>query len=951
MNAERWQRIKQLYNSALDLEPDRQEAFLDEACADDEALRKEIERLLAQHSAAERLMGTPALDAAARALAQDRKEEPLPEYVGRSLLHYRITEKIGEGGMGVVYKALDTHLDRTVAIKILPAAAVADPERKRRFIHEAKAASALNHPSIIDIHDINSDAGVDFIVMEHVPGKTLDRRIGRKGLRIGEALKYAVQIADALATAHAAGIVHRDLKPANIMVTETGRVKVLDFGLAKLTRPLQSDGSGTVASIESLSGEGRIIGTVAYMSPEQAEGKSVDARSDIFSFGSVLYEMLTGRQAFHGDSTISTLSAIIGNDPPPLGADIPADLERIITRCLRKDPARRFQAMADVRVELGELKEAAESGRPGDVPAARTRVSPMRFALVIAAIVALVAAGWYWRSQRRSAEQEVVLTPVPLTSYPGCEWFPSFSPDGMQVAFEWCAGGPGRDCDIYIKQIGVEPPFRLTSDPAEECCAAWSPDGNHIAFLRDVSPTRAALLITPQRGGQERVLSETDVSHMDGPYLAWTPDSKWLAFPDRAGPGLFLLSIQTGEKRRLTDRHHGHPAFSADGRTLAFTEGGTDIYLLRLAAGYVPQGKPERIASVGDTWVGIDWTPDGGDLIFTAGTWASSELWRMAATASSTPRRLPFASENCCYPSVSRHGNRLAYAVRKNDSNIWRTDLTEHGPKPAVALPLIASTRQEACPAYSPDGGRIAFFSDRSGAYELWVCNSDGSNPVQLTSCGGVDNGPRWSPDGRTIAFTVFDGRYQSIYVISANGGIPRRVTSDTAVEDKWPSWSRDGQSIYFDSWRDGANQIWQVPAAGGKAVQITPKGVWRGLPQESPDGEFLYYVKYNEARDAYDSVWRMPVEGGEETRVIDSILAQGGYRVREQGVYFLSPPDRHGRSDISLYNLATGKTSKLAAIEGVIGFYLDVSPDGRSIVYPHLDQFDSDLMLVENFR
>src|SRR5512135_501294 len=222
MNPERWRQIKRLYNSALELEPDRREAFLREACAGDDSLRTEIERLLAQKTEAEGLLEKPALEVAARALAQDRKDEPQPNYVGRSLLHYRITEKIGEGGMGVVYRARDTHLDRTVAIKVLPAAAVADPERKRRFVQEAKAASALNHPNIIDIHDINSDAGVDFIVMEHVAGKTLDRHIGRKGLRIGEALKYAVQIADALASAHAAGIVHRDLKPANIMVTDTG---------------------------------------------------------------------------------------------------------------------------------------------------------------------------------------------------------------------------------------------------------------------------------------------------------------------------------------------------------------------------------------------------------------------------------------------------------------------------------------------------------------------------------------------------------------------------------------------------------------------------------------------------------------------------------------------------------------------------------------------------------
>ena len=721
MNPERWRQIKQLYTSALEIDQDRREAFLQKACTGDESLRKEIERLLAQQAEAEDLLGTPALEVAARALAQDEEDKLQPDYVGRSLLHYPITEKIGEGGMGVVYKARDTHLDRAVAIKVLPAAVVADPERKRRFIQEAKAASALNHPNIIDIHDINTDAGVDFIVMEHVAGKTLDRRIGRKGLRIGEVLKYAVQIADALAAAHAAGIVHRDLKPANIMVTETGLIKVLDFGLAKLTQPLESEVSATASAMESLTGEGRIMGTVTYMSPEQAEGKTVDARSDIFSLGSVLYEMISGKQAFQGDSTLSTLSAIIEKGPPPLSAKVPPDLERIVTRCLREDPARRFQAMADVKVELEELKTASESGRLQGVPAVAKRVSPFRLAVVALAVIACIAAGWYWLGRRRSVEPQAVLTPVPLTSYPGLEWFPSLSPDGTQVAFEWCPEGPGRNCDIYIKQIGVEPPSRVTRNPAEDCCPAWSPDGTSIAFLRETSPSKAGIWITPQRGGQERQLAETDLSHLKSPYLAWTPDSKSIAFPDATAPGLFILSVQTGEKRRLTERADTHPAFSPDGRKLAFTNGGTDIYLLRLTEGYMPQGAPERLASVGDTWVGLTWAPDGEDIVFTVGTWGSSELCRMAASASATPRRLPFASENACYPSVSRHGNRLAYAVQRQDVNIWRVDLGKPGFYPSRPAQLISSTRTEVYPAYSPNGSKIAFFSDRSGAYDVWI--------------------------------------------------------------------------------------------------------------------------------------------------------------------------------------------------------------------------------------
>src|SRR5512136_325637 len=291
--------------------------------------------------------------------------------IGKTLGHYQITEKLGEGGMGVVYNARDTHLDRFVAIKVLPAEKVADLDRKRRFVQEAKAASALNHPNIVHVYDIDQSDGTDYIAMEHVDGKTLDRRIGHRGLHLNDALRYAVQIADALAKAHSAGIVHRDLKPTNIMVNEDGVVKVLDFGLAKLTEWVQGDQFASTATVDDegrpITEEGVIVGTVSYMSPEQAEGKKVDARSDIFSLGSVLYEMVTGQKAFQGGSKMSTLSAILHQEPKPVSditPAIPAELERLINRCLRKDPAKRLQHMDDVKLALEELKEDSDSGRP-----------------------------------------------------------------------------------------------------------------------------------------------------------------------------------------------------------------------------------------------------------------------------------------------------------------------------------------------------------------------------------------------------------------------------------------------------------------------------------------------------------------------------------------------------------------------------------------------------------
>src|ERR1022692_3490960 len=434
--------------------------------------------------------------------------------VGKTLRSYRIESKLGAGGMGVVYKAVDSHLDRTAAIKVLSASAVS-ADREKRFVQEAKAASSLNHANIVTIYDIDTQEidgkPVHYIAMEYVAGETLDHLIGRKGLRVRTALKYAAQIADALAAAHAAGIVHRDLKPSNVMVTPQGVVKVLDFGLAKLNEETEADAFAETMHGDGvpLTEEGTILGTVAYMSPEQAEGKKVDARSDIFSFGSVLYEMVTGRQAFHGDTKASTLAAILKDNPRPasqLVDGLPREVEKLISRCLRKEVNQRFQHMDDLKIVLEELKEESDSGVLGTAGLAQGKPRRLNWALGVAAALVIATVG-VWLARSRNEVAEAPLVAVPLTSYAGDEEDASLSPDGTQVAFAW-DGEKQIKSDIYVKQIGVEPPFRLTSDPATNYSPAWSPDGGFIAFLRELSHDQTDIVIVPQRGGPERILSE-----------------------------------------------------------------------------------------------------------------------------------------------------------------------------------------------------------------------------------------------------------------------------------------------------------------------------------------------------------------------------------------------------------------------------------------------------------
>jgi eukaryotic-like serine/threonine-protein kinase len=400
---------------------------------------------------------------------------------GSKLGPYEVLSLVGAGGMGEVYRARDPRLGREVAIKVLPAERMADESRRRRFVQEARAASALSHPNIVTIHEIESADGVDFIVMEYVPGKTLDALIPRQGMRLAEVLRIAIPVADAVARAHAAGIVHRDLKPANVVVGSEGVVKVLDFGLAKLVSQEEAGSPEHETGTEDggagpLSRPGKVAGTAGYMSPEQATGRKVDARSDVFSFGAMLYEMVTGRRAFAGNSTAETLAAVLREQPKApseVVTGLPRELERLILRCLRKDPDRRFQHMLDVKVELLEIKEESESGPVASaVPARRNRLRWL--AAGLAGALALSAGGWLlWRA--RSADIPPPLV-VSLTSTPGRESEPTFSPDGNQVAFSW-EGEKQDNSDIYIKMIRSVETRRLTTDPALDRFPSWSPNG------------------------------------------------------------------------------------------------------------------------------------------------------------------------------------------------------------------------------------------------------------------------------------------------------------------------------------------------------------------------------------------------------------------------------------------------------------------------------------------
>jgi len=393
------------------------------------------------------------------------------------------------------------------------------------------------------------------------------------------------------------------------------------------------------------------------------------------------------------------------------------------------------------------------------------------------------------------------------------------------------------------------------------------------------------------------------------------------------------------------------PAVSPDGRTLVFSRVSPDYYnvslwLLHLGEGYKPLGKEEKVQTGGMTNYGAAWLPDGLEFVFSSGRGANLGLWRMAPSSVAIPRKINVDASDASEPAISKLGNRLAFVTGKYVSNVWRIDLDGKG-REARPTRFIASTQGELYPAYSPDGRKIAFVSERSGKDEIWICDSDGSKAAQLTSMDGpVVYGPSWSPDSKNIAFTaVQQGMKDDIYSMSANGGAPRRLTTHPA-EDKWPFWSNDGKWIYFASTRSGREELWKMPSSGGEAIQITHNSA--DMPQGSRDGKFLYYMKG--WPDAV-TVWRSALDGSREEKILDSVDSFGEWTVGNKGLYFFRPPDKTGHYDICFYEFATGEIRKIVTIQHTLENHIAVSPDDRTILYPQSDQSGSVLMLIENFR
>jgi len=757
---------------------------------------------------------------------------PVALAAGARLGPYEIVTLVGTGGMGEVYRARDPRLGRDVAIKVLPAAVRADADRLRRFEQEARAAAALNHPNIVTIFSVEHADDLPFVTMEFVEGTPLAQLIPRAGLPIERILKIAIALGDAVSAAHSRGIVHRDLKPSNVMVTADDRLKVLDFGLAKLLHAQPVDVGATAAATEPLTDPGMIVGTLPYMSPEQVEGKPVDHRSDIFSLGVILYELTTGQRPFKGETSASLVSSIL-KDTPPLASDIskgvPRDLGRIIRHSLAKDPAQRYQTALDWRNELAELQQDLSSGSlhaPTGAPQSPRnawRRPAISASIAVAVIVAVAYALWWSRAASNRSSGARNMTFEQLTTQSGVKQYPSLSPDGKWVVYE---GNQSGNADIYLQSVGGQTPINLTKDsPDDDTEPAFSPDGESIAFRS--SRQGGGIFVMGRTGESVRRLTD------EGYNPAWAPDATTIVYAtDDAnvlGRGhrseLWTVSVATGEKRRIFEGDAVQPSWSPNGlriaywRTFGERQAQRHIWTIPAAGG-------TAVPVTSDTAVNWNpvWSPDGRFLFFSSVRGGPMNLWqvpideRTGATLG-PPQTLSAPSSSAALMSVSADGHSVGYTSFTSNQTIQRVafDPTT-GSIRGEPVTILGGSRPFQFPSPSPDGLWLAF-NGLPPQVEIFVSRADGTGIRQLTNDHARNRFPTWSPDGSRIAFmSSRDGKTQ-IWSIKPDGSGLRRLTDLKTEAGFFSDWSADGSRLAFHG---------MGPPDDSKLFVIDPRVDWK---------------------------------------------------------------------------------------------------------------------------
>jgi Tol biopolymer transport system component/serine/threonine protein kinase len=930
MTPERYARIKEIFGAALELRDSDRAEFLKQNCGTDANLRAEVEQLLA---AEREPLENPVLTDLARLTPVDLTK-------GEMLAHYRVESKIGQGGMGVVYRAWDTRLDRRIALKVLRPEQLNDPVHRQRLVREARAASSLVHPNIVTVHDVGSDRQIDFIAMEHVEGRALDQLVPKEGLAPKQALAYGIQIAGALAGAHASAVVHRDLKPGNIMVTREGLVKLLDFGLAQ-KRALAADAGATITL------HSEIAGTPQYMAPEQIRGEIVDHRADIFACGLVLCRMLTGRDLFERGTAVETMNAILNTDPAELLAPytaIPQPVCTVILHCLEKAPQDRFQSAQDLEFALEACAAAL-----GAVPSAATaptpfqRYAPWAAALLLSTAVAFAVYTVFGGHRTHPSVDGKIFAQI--TNDAGAELFPSLSADGSTVVYATKTSG---NWDIFLHRAGALEAINLTKDSdADDTQPAFSPDGSFIAFRSERNG--GGIFVMRNDGTNVRRVSDAGFNP------AWSPDGRQLVYAeesiarpeDRAGrvSHLWIVELATGHRRALTKDDGVQPSWSPNGQFIAYwaidLDGDRDLWTIRAAG-----GPPNRITR--DHFLDWNpvWSPDGAWLYFCSNRGGSMGIWRIAMRESTgetrgTPEPIHTPASYPAHLSFSRNGRYMSYVQQITTGRLSavRFDPVREA---VVSEPkeILSSVKGIARPSLSPDGEWLAFNSTEQDE-ELFIMNSDGSGLRQLTNGGFRNRGPRWSPDGKRLAFFSTRSGDWEIWTADLNGTDLRQLTNLAGYNVAWPVWSADGKRIAYTLF-------------GLNTFLIDPKKSWsEQTPEKLPPfpGEGVLFSGWNWSPDGSMLAGFLNRENG---IALYNVAARTYRKLTPTGAdpVWLSDSRRLlylDKGKIYLLDSATGATRELVSAnpEEIARRGFSISPDDRR-VYFSISTTEADVWMLE---
>ena len=841
---------------------------------------------------------------------------------------YEILAPLGAGGMGEVFRARDTRLGRQVAVKILPDSVSQDPRRVARFETEARVLAALSHPNILGIHDFGHSDGRLYAVTELLDGETLRDRMGGEAVPWRKAAEIAASIADALASAHAAGIVHRDLKPENVFITSDGRVKVLDFGLAKITEPASEDAvTLTSPAGGALSVDGEVVGTVSYMAPEQLRGCKVDGRSDIFALGCVLFEMLSGKRPFNGATQADTISAILHGEPPALESAAPAippALNRIVLRCLGKRPEDRFDTAHDLGLALRSISADQEpvvvSRVPPMPPARRWIVVAFITAAALASLVVLLR--WPRAPTQNAAKDDVWGPPRQITSAPGWEAEPAFSPDGTLVAY---SAGASGNANIWVVDPDGGEPLRLTDGPGENRKPTWFPDGRTLAFVSTRGGPAAVWKVSRLGGSPSQLLENCDMP-------AISPDGTRIAF-SRAGPSgklrIWLAPIEApSHAERVTGDEDGQwdhidAAWSPDGTHLCYSDH-RDLWLVS-ASGEGSRRLTHDGAGDGDPV----FSPDGSSVLFSSFRADPPSVWRVALDGGG-PERITPGTGVANHPSLSHDGRQLVFATLAVDRDVLVAD------RKTGTVCRIASSRNDETPAIAPDGSFVAYVSNRLGKYDLWLealqSGCPGVKPPRrLTNLETGAATPVISPDGRWVAFFRSLRGRRGIWAAPLTGGEPVPLVERSA-QDLHPAYSPDGARLAFISNRSGHEHVWIHALERGLPVgepwPLTDGEMTDMLPSWSPDGRRIAFIRDDEA-------WVVEVRPGATPRRITTgaeihhlAWDLGGTALLVSGLF--GTPALHLR----FVDLASG-TTRVFTPHLVLGNrdaagYISLSRDGR---------------------